>query len=67
MPFETYEEALEAAKKIAQERAAEKAQAQGAARITGIEFDVREDFYDLTNEDSRLFIEAAVTAKAVTK
>lgn len=67
MPFETYEEALEAAKKIAQERAAEKAQAQGAERITGIEFDVREDFYDLTNEDSRLFIEAAVTAKAVTK
>lgn len=65
--FDAYEDALAAAKEIAEERAREKAGEQGAERIIRVDFDVKEDFYDLTNEDSRLFLETAVTAKAVTK
>ena len=65
--FDDYEKAVGAAKEIAEARAREKAQAQGAERIIRVDFEVKEDFYDLTSEDSRLFLEATVTAKAVTK
>ena len=65
--FDDYEKAVGAAKEIAEARAREKAQAQGAERIIQVDFEVKEDFYDLTSEDSRLFLEATVTAKAGTK
>lgn len=65
--FDDYEKAVDVAKEIAEARAREKAQAQGAERIIRVDFEVKEDFYDLTSEDSRLFLEATVTAKAVTK
>ena len=65
--FEEYEEALAQAKEIARERAREKAIAQGAAKVTRLEVEVKEDYYQLTGESRKLFLETAVTAKAVTK
>ena len=65
--FEEYDEALSAAKKVAEERAREKALEQGAAKVTRVETEVSEDYYQLTGESRKLFLETLVTAKAVTK
>ncbi|MCI9640280.1 MAG: hydantoinase/oxoprolinase family protein [Emergencia sp.] len=67
MTFEEYDEALSAAKKVAEERAGEKALEQGAAKVTRVETEVSEDYYQLTGESRKLFLETLVTAKAVTK
>lgn len=67
MPFEEYEEALARAKEVARERAREKAIAQGAVKVTRLEVEVKEDYYQLTGQSQKLFLETVVTAKAVTK
>lgn len=65
--IESYEEAVEEAKKIAGLRAKEKAVAEGAKTELKVELKVEEDFYTLTTENNKLFLGAKVIARAMAK
>lgn len=62
--FEYYDQAIEAAKKIAKERVAEKAEAQGASAEIKIDIEIQEDSYDIVKDGAKLFIETRVIGKA---
>ena len=63
--FEYYDQALDEAKRIAEERAYQKAVDQGAEGSIKVELAVFEDYYDLAGgEGTRLFLETKVIGKA---
>lgn len=63
--FEYYDQALEEAKRIAEERAYQRAMDQGAKGDIKVDVAVFEDYYDLVGgEAARLFLETKVIGKA---
>lgn len=65
--FEFYDQALEEAKKIAGERAYQRAVDQGASGEIEVELVVFEDYYDLAGDNTHLFLETKVIGKAFAK
>ena len=62
--FEYYDQALDEAKRIAEERAYQKAVDQGAEGSIKVELAVFEDYYDLAGgEGTRLFLETKVIGR----
>ncbi|MGF6376195.1 N-methylhydantoinase A/oxoprolinase/acetone carboxylase beta subunit [Clostridiales Family XIII bacterium PM5-7] len=62
--FEYYDQAIDAAKRIADERVREKADAQGAGTNVIVELEIQEDSYDLVKDGAKLFIETRVIGRA---
>lgn len=66
--FEYYDQALQEAKRIAEERAYQRAADQGAAGDVKVELAVYEDYYDLAGgESTRLFLETKVIGRAASE
>lgn len=66
--FEYYDQALQEARRIAEERAYQRAVDQGAAGDVKVELAVYEDYYDLAGgESTRLFLETKVIGRAASE
>lgn len=63
--YNEYEEALDAAQRLAKEAAFAKAQAQGAHGKVDVTVNIDEDFYRVTEGSNSVFVQTVVTGKAV--